>query len=160
MTKIRAIIWDMYGTIVEPGMKNLVPHLKETFEVLKKDYNFGLATSLDKKAAEEVLTRLGIVDYFDERTYGSEVSYGKPDPEIYLTTAEKLGVPPSEVVVVEDSKECFAGIKNAGMKLIARKAGHNLKSDFSLADAVIQDLPEVPMAIEKLCAGRDLSDKN
>lgn len=150
MTKIRAIIWDMYGTIVEPGMKNLVPHLQKTFEVLKKDYRFGLATSLDKKAAKEVLIRLGIFDYFDERTYGSEVSYGKPDPEIYLTTADKLGMTPAEVVVVEDSAECFAGIKNAGMKLIARRAGHNSKSDFSLADAVIEDLLDVPEVLRNL----------
>lgn len=127
-----------------------VPHAEKILAELQEKYLLGLATSAGKASAEAALERLGLLKYFVASTYGSEVSRGKPDAEIFLTTAEKLGVSVSECVVIEDSLPGFNAAKSAGMKLIARKAMHNLKQDFSLADAVVEDLLEVPGVLKNL----------
>lgn len=150
-SKIRAIIWDMYGTLIEPGHRLLTTNAATALRELKDTgYLLGLATSIGASRGEEILRELEIFEYFDACSYGSEVKYGKPDPEIYLLTAEKLGVEPEECAVVEDSEDCFKGVKSAGMKLIARRAGHNSKQNFALADTVVEDLGDVPGVVKGL----------
>ena len=62
-----------------------------------------LATSSFRSRAEEYLTRAGVREYFDYVQTGDEVREGKPHPEIFLSSAEALGVPIDECVVAEDS---------------------------------------------------------
>lgn len=57
-----------------------------------------------------VLEKCGIGDFFDVKISGDRVSHCKPDPEIYLTAAAELGVPPAECCVFEDAE---AGIESA-----------------------------------------------
>jgi HAD superfamily hydrolase (TIGR01509 family) len=127
----------------------LVPHVKGVLESLSQKYLLGLSTSTSKKHAESILGRFGILNLLRARTFGDEVERGKPDPEIYVRTADKLSglagenLNMSECVVVEDSRNGMHGVKAAGMKLIARRAGHNMHVDFSLADAVIDDMLEI-----------------
>lgn len=128
----------------------LVPHVREVLEKLKLSgkYRIGLATSSSKENAEAVLSRHGVLDFFEERTFGDEVENGKPDPEIFLKTLEKLNentlnfeeILPGNCVVIEDSGRGMQGAKTAGMKVIARKAGHNAHYDFKDADFIIEDL--------------------
>lgn len=56
--------------------------------------------------------------YFDEIVCGDDLEKGKPNPEIYLKTCEKLEVKPEEAVAIEDSKNGILAAESAGMQVI------------------------------------------
>jgi beta-phosphoglucomutase len=62
-----------------------------------------------------VLQRLGITDRFDVVVDAAQIARGKPDPEIFLSAAEQLGVRPAECIGVEDAVAGVQSIKAAGM---------------------------------------------
>jgi beta-phosphoglucomutase len=65
-----------------------------------------------------VLNRLDISSEFDAVVDGSMITRTKPDPEIFLTAAAKLGVDPSECLVVEDAEAGVEAARAAGMMVI------------------------------------------
>lgn len=121
----------------------LVPHVKETLASLQKIYKQGLATSTKREFAEVSLNKFSLSGYFEAKVFGDEVEKGKPDPEMFLATAKKLGVEPRNAVVIEDAENGFKAGRAAGMKVIGRQAEHNKNQDFSLADYIITDLREI-----------------
>jgi len=66
-----------------------------------------------------IITALKLRPYFRTVLSVNEITHAKPDPEIYLKTAAKLGVKPSACVVCEDSFVGIAAAKAAGMKCLA-----------------------------------------
>ncbi len=94
------------------GAKELLDYLKN------RGIKIGLASGTSRPSVEHHLNEVGIFDYFDACVCGLEVENGKPAPDIFLLTAEKMGVNPKECFVFEDSKNgIIAGCK-AGMKCI------------------------------------------
>ena len=79
----------------------------------------GVASSAMKKNVDLVVDALGLRPYFQVVIDGDHVSQPKPDPEIYLLAAERLGVEPSQVVAFEDSFVGIAAVHGAGMKCVA-----------------------------------------
>jgi beta-phosphoglucomutase len=73
-------------------------------------YRLALATSGSRQSAERFLDLVGCHAIFQSLLSGDEVVNAKPQPEIYLRTIERLGLDPSECVIVEDS---IAGIEAA-----------------------------------------------
>lgn len=78
-----------------------------------------VATSSQTEAASRVTEEIGIRDLLDVLVGRDQVTNGKPDPEIYLKTAELLGVSPDEVIVVEDSATGSESAVRAEMRCIA-----------------------------------------
>ncbi|HEY5475326.1 MAG TPA: HAD family phosphatase [Tepidiformaceae bacterium] len=74
-----------------------------------------IASSSIRPWVEACLDRIGLLDAFDEIVTGSEVERGKPAPDIYLLTAERLGVEPRSCLVFEDAPAGIESAKNAGM---------------------------------------------
>ena len=70
------------------------------------------------KNAFTVLDRLGITACFDYVVDATRLARSKPDPEIFLTAAQYLGVDPSACIGVEDSVAGLQSIKSAGMYAI------------------------------------------
>jgi beta-phosphoglucomutase-like phosphatase (HAD superfamily) len=66
-----------------------------------------------------VLDKCNIERYFKAAVAGDEVTHCKPDPEIYLTAASKLGLKPEECVVFEDAEAGIESAKRAGIKVVA-----------------------------------------
>lgn len=66
-----------------------------------------------------VLTRCQIAPYFDAIANGDMISKGKPDPEVYLLAAKKLGVKSEECLVVEDAPVGIEAARRAGMAVLA-----------------------------------------
>lgn len=105
---------------------NLLPEIKlmpDALGVVGKVKALGLklavATSGGHSYAEEVLQNLGIRDFFETVVTADDIKKGKPDPEIFLVAAQRLGVSPSECVVLEDALVGVEGALAAGMKAIA-----------------------------------------
>lgn len=124
----------------------LKPHIKEFLEYLKsQDIKVGIYTSNSLVLAKEALRARGIIDYFDAITAGCSDIKGKPAPDGYLITAEKLNVKPSECLVFEDLVKGIQAGKNANMKTCAVKDNYSMYQDDekkALADYYIEDYYE------------------
>jgi beta-phosphoglucomutase len=93
-----------------PGVKQLISNLKSN------GVKVGLASS--SKNAKTVIQLLRIQQDFDAVVDGTMVVHSKPDPEIFLLTAYKLGVDPKNCVVFEDAEAGVEAALAAGMKCI------------------------------------------
>lgn len=117
-----------YSTNVKlkSGVKEFLDYLKSC------NVKIGLATSNSTSLLEPCLKNNKIYDYFDSITTTDEVSNGKNSPDVYLLTAQKLGVSPRNCVVFEDILPAAQAAKCAGMKVIAVKDDEclNSKKDF------------------------------
>lgn len=89
--------------------KDLSEEVKDTLDVLRSK-KYLLAIGSSSKNAKTILQRLGLENYFDAISDGTNITKSKPDPEVFLKAAEFLGVSPTECLVVEDAK---AGIDAA-----------------------------------------------
>ena len=69
-----------------------------------------LAVGSSSKNTPLILNQVGLENWFDAVADGNDITRSKPDPEVFLLAAEKLGLPPSECMVVEDAD---AGIEAA-----------------------------------------------
>ncbi len=81
----------------------------------KKKLKIALATSTERKRTEMLLTLSGTKKYFDIITCGDEIVNGKPDPEIFLKTSQKVNCLPENCIVLEDSKNGIIAAYRAGM---------------------------------------------
>ncbi len=113
-------------------------------ELIQQAKAFGLklavASSSPLKLIQLILHRLKILKYFDTVVSGDEVKKGKPDPEIFLEAASRVGCAPEECIVIEDSTNGVLAAKKAKMKCIAFQSPNTKGQQFDLADRVIDDL--------------------
>lgn len=98
-----------------------------------------IASSSSRDMIELAMNKADLASYFEAVTNGNEVTQGKPDPEIFLVSAEKLGVPPEECIVIEDSPHGISGGKAAGMTCIGFKNPNSGDQDLSNADLTVND---------------------
>ena len=120
LTKLRV---DIYNDLVaDPNVirENVWPHTTELLRTAKESYcSTALATMSQRAEAEHVLNALDLMQHLDLVLAREDVSKAKPDPEIYLLAAERLGVPASECLVLEDSVMGVRAGVAAGMNVIA-----------------------------------------
>lgn len=108
----------------------------------KKNIRTAIATTAPAKNREFALESLGLVGKFEVILGDEHVQLGKPHPEIYLSAAKKLGIPPSECVVFEDSPPGVESGKNAGMLVVALLTSH-IADELELADYFVNDFTEI-----------------
>ena len=120
-----ALISQMNEDEMLPGIKELLWNLKQ------KNIPFALGSA--SKNARRILEALNITDWFTAIVDGNDVSKAKPDPEVFLTTAERLGMQPKKCIVVEDAQAGILAAKRAGMKAIGIGQAENLQQ----ADVVL-----------------------
>lgn len=114
----------------------------------RNGFKTALATSSHEKKMLLELKEIGIEDLFRVKISGGDVTRGKPDPQIYLMAAEKLGVRPEECAVIEDSAFGIQSAKSAGMFAIALRSPNSEGQDLSKADLVVDDLGMVKAHFE------------
>lgn len=95
---------EEHGVELKPGIHELLVFLKE------RGIKTAIATSSPLDRTKEYLSKVGLVDSFDELISGHMVEHGKPAPDIYLYAASTLDLKPEECLVLEDSP---TGIKAA-----------------------------------------------
>jgi HAD superfamily hydrolase (TIGR01509 family) len=93
--------------------------IPELIRKLAAAYRLGLASGSERPVVEAVLALEGLRQFFSATVAGSEVSRGKPAPDIFLRAAELLQVSPQACWVIEDSKPGIAAALAAGMRVIA-----------------------------------------
>lgn len=97
----------------------LFPGLPELVAKLAARVPLGLASGSERQVVEEVLNLGGLRRFFRVAVSGSDITRGKPDPQIFLQTAALLGLAPEECWVIEDSKPGIAGALAAKMRVVA-----------------------------------------
>ena len=112
--------------------------------IKKRDKKLAIATTAPKENREFVLNALGLEEYFEVILGEEDVQKGKPDPEIYLKTAELLGVAPDSCIVFEDSPVGVASAKNAGMTVVGITTTHS-EDELEKADIIVQNFTELKL---------------
>ncbi|MCD7950089.1 MAG: HAD family phosphatase [Erysipelotrichaceae bacterium] len=115
-------VWDDCHVMLDDTLRKHVPKKKGLDELLKylKDNNYKtiVATSSARSRVDEILANANITEYFDDSICGDEVTHGKPNPEIFLTACEKLGVSKEEAIVLEDSEAGVLAAHNGDIDCI------------------------------------------
>ena len=107
-------IFDRY--VEEQGMP-LKYYAAECLAALKeKGYKLGLASSTPVERVVPQLTDTKLIGYFDDVVGGGMYKKGKPDPEIFLMSCERLGGIPDKTIVIEDSYNGIRAAFAAGMR--------------------------------------------
>ena len=126
---------------------------KEVPDILKelhrRGYQVALASSASRAGIDDVLTSCGLKSDFDYIVSGEEFKESKPNPEIYLHTADTLKREPKECLVVEDSTYGIMAGHGAGMT-VASVIDDRFSFDRSLADYSINGLWEILDVMEEL----------
>lgn len=104
-----------YQAIFRPEMQMVLDYL------LQKNIKIALASSSHQSTIESVLKCNHIFSYFSVIISGTQFEYSKPHPEIYLTTANRLGVSPAFCLAVEDSGIGIDAALSAHMQVAALK---------------------------------------
>lgn len=103
-----------------------------------------LASSSDQAWISQVIDTLQIRSYFDVIISAEQITHSKPDPESFLTAASRLGVTPSQCVVIEDSQNGIMAGKQAGMLVIGFK-GSVVWQNTSCADMEVHSFREIQL---------------
>ena len=103
-----------------------------------KSKGIKIALGSSSKNAPMILERLGITHLFDAIVDGNVVSKSKPDPAVFLTAAEKLGLAPSDCIVFEDAISGVQAAKTGGFYCV----GIGTKEVLPLADEIATTLGE------------------
>jgi beta-phosphoglucomutase len=133
------------GVPLLPGVPAWLEHLHES------GWRQAVASSAPRPNLEAILDVVAIRRYFDAMVTAEDVAHGKPDPEVFLTAASKLDVPPQRCIVIEDAPAGVEGARRAGMACIGVLTTH----DHLEADITAPTLQDVPLArIEQLIERR------
>jgi pseudouridine 5'-phosphatase len=109
-----------------------------------------VATSATPEYADNVLTRLNLKQRFQFILTAKDIDRGKPDPEIYLLAAGRLGTAPSQMMVLEDSANGCRAAVSAGAFAVAVPNRHTRNHNFAGASFVADSLndPRIRKALQ------------
>jgi HAD superfamily hydrolase (TIGR01509 family) len=97
----------------------LLPGAVEAVRALAGRWPLAVASSANKRLIDLVLELAGLTEAFAVTVSSEEVERGKPDPDVYLEAAERLGVDPGDCAGVEDSASGIRAADAAGMLVVA-----------------------------------------
>jgi HAD superfamily hydrolase (TIGR01509 family) len=106
------------------------------------DFKVGIATSSTREKSEAVLKSAQIPYLKMEYVTGNDVEKKKPDPELFLTAARRLGLAPDQCVVIEDAPNGVAAAKAAGCRCIA-VTNSTTSEQLTEADCVVNSLEPI-----------------
>ena len=131
-----------------PGVLELVAAARQD-----PDARLAIATSGQKAKQFPVIAGTGLnPEWFDAVITGDDVDRKKPDPQIYLRTAERLGLAPAVCVVFEDAPAGVTAAKRAGMTCVAVTTSVT-RDELAGADLIVDSLAEVGLAEVRRLAG-------
>ena len=142
-SRLIRILPDKLGLM--PGVQILLDKIKQC------DRPAVVVTSSPRSFAVTALRQVDILERFEFLVCGEDVERGKPAPDIYLKAAEKLGVPPHQILALEDSHTGSHAAVAAGFHTIAVPGEHSADQDFSHVVFVAQRIDD-PRIMAQLSA--------
>lgn len=130
-----------------------MPGLNHIIDAFFGRLKLAVSTGAPREFLDMAVDQLGMRDRFDVLQASDEIIKGKPDPEIFLRTCDRLGLEPEECVVLEDSENGVRAARRAGCFVIAVPSEYTQKQDFGSACFVASDLYEAADHISALLEG-------
>lgn len=126
-----------------PGLYKLLDELQGA------NLPLGVATSGPRDYAAHVLTQLNVIDRFAFVLTADDIRHGKPDPEVYLLAAKTLGLPPGQMLVLEDSGNGCRAAVAAGAFTVAVPNRHTHHHPFPAVNLIADTLgdPRIRQAL-------------
>ncbi|RZF61575.1 HAD family hydrolase [Sphingobacterium corticibacterium] len=129
---------EIYKQEIDP-----LPHYLTFLDDLKsKEFKTAVATSAPFANLKLIVDELKIETKMESLLASENVTQHKPHPEVYLKSADKLGVPPGACVVFEDSFSGVTAARNAGMKVVGVLSSHR-KEELPPCSLYIHDYSEI-----------------
>lgn len=126
----------------------VMPGLIELLEILKrKNYPMAVASSSFPEIIELILKKTELRDYFRVVVSSQEAGKSKPEPDVFLLAAKKLGVPPTNCIVIEDSFNGIAAAHAANMHCVAYQGPGSNPQQQKEADAVITSFDQLGLML-------------
>lgn len=131
----------LYRALLRKGGVGPLPGAAEWVRRLNAEgWKQAIASSAPRQNVDVVLEVLGLGSFFQAVASAEDVTAGKPDPQVFLIAAARLGVPPAHCIVVEDAAAGIEAARRAGMRSIGVKRNGALAAD--LAVQSLADLPD------------------
>ena len=138
---------DYLSYIAKMDETEILPDVPKVLDYLK-DQQVPMALGSASKNAISILKKVKLLSYFDTVVDGNQVSRAKPDPEVFLIAAEKIGVPPERCIVFEDA---IAGIEAANTANMI-SVGIGDKETLKEAKYIFRDFTEIELDFIKQLA--------
>jgi beta-phosphoglucomutase family hydrolase len=140
-----------YRELVRSSGITLLPGVERWLKQLQADgWRQAVASAAPRANVEAIVAALDIAAYFDAFSSAEDVQRGKPDPQVFLVAAERVGVPPARCIVIEDAPAGLLGAQRGGMRAIGVRSSHAELQ----ADIVVDTLAELADdAFERLLDG-------
>ncbi|SMC25691.1 haloacid dehalogenase superfamily, subfamily IA, variant 3 with third motif having DD or ED/haloacid dehalogenase superfamily, subfamily IA, variant 1 with third motif having Dx(3-4)D or Dx(3-4)E [Clostridium acidisoli DSM 12555] len=119
------------------GVTELVDNLS------RNGFKLAVGSSSNMNAIETTLKAIKLEKYFEAVVSGQYVKLSKPEPDIFLYAADKLGVKPEECLVIEDSHNGVIAANKAGMKCLGYISEHSGNQDISTADLITDSFHKI-----------------
>jgi len=133
---------EIFATLLDERLE-LMPGLAELLDALERArIPKAIATSSGPTFVRRVLDVFALAPRFEFILTCDDIREGKPHPEIYLLAAERLGCPPSQMLVLEDSQNGCRAAVAAGAIVVAVPGGHSQRHDFRGARVIADSLAD------------------
>jgi HAD superfamily hydrolase (TIGR01549 family) len=147
-------IVEFFETVLLQHQPLLIPNAGDAVKNAKARLKVGLISDTGYSPGttlRKIMGNHGIESYFDSFSFSNETGYLKPRIETFLRILHDLKIRPEEAVHIGDLEHTdIAGAKRIGMKAIKFIGANHLATRESMADVVIDDMAELPVALEKL----------
>lgn len=122
--------------------------LPGTLEILQSLRTKGIKLAIGSSSRNTplIIEKLDIGKYFDAVADGNDITKSKPDPEVFLLAAKRLGLSPKECVVVEDAEAGVEAAKRAGMHVVGVGP-----ANAGMCDAYVKSTAELSVDLLTLC---------
>lgn len=141
-----------YRRLAREGGLTPLPGARAWVERLHEDgWRQAIASSAPRANVEVMLSALALDGYFDAVVSAEDVTAGKPDPQVFLAAAGKLGIPPAGCIVVEDAAAGIEAARRGGMRSIGVSRTATLNADLFVRS--LEELSED--AFDRLLARRN-----
>ena len=116
-----------------------MPGVPELLAALRGNgFRIAIGTSAPRGNLELAVDLLGIGDLLDASVCGGEVTHGKPDPEVFVLAAQRLEIPVSRCVVVEDAGAGIDAARAGGMAAVGIVSTGRTQAELDHADLVVE----------------------
>jgi HAD superfamily hydrolase (TIGR01509 family) len=122
------------------GVKLLIARLRSL------GLQLAVASSSRRAWVDATLRSIGLWTAFDTVVSGDDVQHGKPDPEIYLLAAERLGVRPERCLAIEDSPNGVQSARSAGMAVLGVRTQYTAHLHLDGVERTVDSLAELDLS--------------
>ena len=126
---------------------DLLPGARAMLEGLRRK-DIKLAVGSSSRNTPLIMAKVDLNRYFDAVADGNDISNSKPDPEVFLLAAERLGLKSEECLVVEDAEAGVEAARRAGMAVFAIGPAERHPDCVNRADGLDDVTPEKMLEVQ------------